>query len=197
MRIFLIGLMCFLGACAFDEGDSELCFIGDSITHQWDLDYYFPGYSIKKHAVVGAKVQDIDRWDVSDCEGLTTVILIGTNDIGLIRSGDSNAKSSRSYFAKLFMERARRINAEKLVVVSILPRNYLGEQDTSVNLNIELQNAVLKDSLQSSSLRFAFVNVFPYFLGDGYEIDEDLLYDGLHPSPEGYEVLTRRVREKL
>ena len=197
MRIFLIGLMCFLGACAFDEGDSELCFIGDSITHQWDLDYYFPGYSIKKHAVVGAKVQDIDRWDVSDCEGLTTVILIGTNDIGLIQSGDSNAKSSRSYFAKLFMERARRINAEKLVVVSILPRNYLGEQDTSVNLNIELQNAVLKDSLQSSSLRFTFVNAFPYFLGDGYEIDEDLLYDGLHPSPEGYEVLTRRVREKL
>ena len=197
MRIFLIGLMCFLGACAFDEGDSELCFIGDSITHQWDLDYYFPGYSIKKHAVVGAKVQDIDRWDVSDCEGLTTVILIGTNDIGLIRSGDSNAKSSRSYFAKLFMERARRINAEKLVVVSILPRNYLGEQDTSVNLNIELQNAVLKDSLQSSSLQFTFVNAFPYFLGDGYEIDEDLLYDGLHPSPEGYEVLTRRVREKL
>ena len=197
MRIFLIGLMCFLGACAFDEGDSELCFIGDSITHQWDLDYYFPGYSIKKHAVVGAKVQDIDRWDVSDCEGLTTVILIGTNDIGLIRSGDSNAKSSRSYFAKLFMERARRINATKLVVVSILPRNYLGEQDTSVNLNIELQNAVLKDSLQSSSLRFTFVNAFPYFLGDGYEIDEDLLYDGLHPSPEGYEVLTRRVREKL
>lgn len=197
MRFFLIGLMCFLGACAFDEGDSELCFIGDSITHQWDLDYYFPGYSIKKHAVVGAKVQDIDRWDVSDCEGLTTVILIGTNDIGLIRSGDSNAKSSRSYFAKLFMERARRINATKLVVVSILPRNYLGEQDTSVNLNIELQNAVLKDSLQSSSLRFTFVNAFPYFLGDGYEIDEDLLYDGLHPSPEGYEVLTRRVREKL
>ena len=197
MRIFLIGLMCFLGACAFDEGDSELCFIGDSITHQWDLDYFFPGYSIKKHAVVGAKVQDIDRWDVSDCEGLTTVILIGTNDIGLIRSGDSNAKSSRSYFAKLFMERARRINAEKLVVVSILPRNYLGEQDTSVNLNIELQNAVLKDSLQSSSLRFTFVNAFPFFLGDGYEIDEDLLYDGLHPSPEGYEVLTRRVREKL
>lgn len=197
MRIFLIGLMCFLGACAFDEGDSELCFIGDSITHQWDLDYYFPGYSIKKHAVVGAKVQDIDRWDVSDCEGLTTVILIGTNDIGLIRSGDSNAKSSRSYFAKLFMERARRINATKLVVVSILPRNYLGEQDTSVNLNIELQNAVLKDSLQSSSLRFTFVNAFPFFLGDGYEIDEDLLYDGLHPSPEGYEVLTRRVREKL
>lgn len=197
MRIFLIALMCFLGACAFDEGDSELCFIGDSITHQWDLDYYFPGYSIKKHAVVGAKVQDIDRWDVSDCEGLTTVILIGTNDIGLIQSGDSNAKSSRSYFAKLFMDRARRINAAKLVVVSILPRNYLGEQDTSVNLNIESQNAVLKDSLQSSSLRFTFVNAFPYFLGDGYEIDEDLLYDGLHPSPEGYEVLTRRVREKL
>ena len=193
----MIALMCFLGACAFDEGDSELCFIGDSITHQWDLDYYFPGYSIKKHAVVGAKVQDIDRWDVSDCEGLTTVILIGTNDIGLIQSGDSNAKSSRSYFAKLFMDRARRINAAKLVVVSILPRNYLGEQDTSVNLNIESQNAVLKDSLQSSSLRFTFVNAFPYFLGDGYEIDEDLLYDGLHPSPEGYEVLTRRVREKL
>ena len=66
-----------------------------------------------------------------------------------------------------------------------------------MNLNIELQNAVLKDSLQSSSLRFTFVNAFPYFLGDGYEIDEDLLYDGLHPSPEGYEVLTRRVREKL
>lgn len=197
MRIFLIGLMCFLGACAFNEGESELCFVGDSITHQWDLNYFFPGYSIKKHAVVGAKVQDIDKWDVSDCKGLTTVLLIGTNDIGTIRLDDSKAEASRSYFAKLFMERARRINAEKLVVVSILPRNYLGKQDTSVNLNIELQNAVLKDSLQSSSLRFAFVNVFPYFLEKGYEIDEDLLYDGLHPSPEGYEVLTRRVREKL
>jgi lysophospholipase L1-like esterase len=197
MRIFLIGLMCFLGACAFNEGESELCFVGDSITHQWDLNYFFPGYSIKKHAVAGARVEDIDNWDVSDCKGLTTVILIGTNDIGMIRLSDSSAESSRSYFAKLFMERARRINAENLVAVSILPRNYLGKQDTSVNQNIELQNAVLKDSLRSSSLRFTFVNVFPDFLGDGYEIDESLLYDGLHPSPEGYEVLTRRVREKL
>ena len=197
MRIFLVSVMCLLGACSFDEGESELCFIGDSITHQWDLNYFFPGYSIKKHAVVGAKVSDIDKWDVSDCKGLTTVILIGTNDIGTIRLVDQKAASSRSYFAKLFMERARRINAERLVVVSILPRNYFGKQDTSVNQNIELQNAVLKDSLRSSSLRFTYVNAYSYFLGDGYEIDEDLLYDGLHPSPEGYEVLTRKVREKL
>lgn len=43
-------------SCSLDA-NSELCFIGDSITHLWDLEYYFPGYHIHKHAVDGAKLK--------------------------------------------------------------------------------------------------------------------------------------------
>ena len=70
------------GSCAFEEGEDELCFVGDSITYLWDLEYYFPNYIVSKHAVSGAGLKQMDSWDVSDCKGRTTILLIGTNDIG-------------------------------------------------------------------------------------------------------------------
>lgn len=195
-RIFLIFFL-FLIGCSFESQNSEICFIGDSITFQWDIDYYFPGYSVKKHAVVGAIVQDIDKWNTSDCESIPTVLLMGTNNIGTIKSTDKNAPQSRKYFVDLYMKRATALKAEPLIAISILPRNYNGKQDSTVNINTELQNDLIKDALDSSGIPHKFINVFPDFLKNGYTINENLFGDGLHPSPEGYEILRARVQEAL
>lgn len=187
----------FFSGCSFEHEESELCFIGDSITNQWDLDSYFPGYAIHKHAVGGARIQDMDKWDLSDCEGKSTIILMGTNNIGLLELENPSASNIRKKFIQQYMDRLKRIKAQELWVLSILPRNHKHKQTSSVNQHIEIVNNDIKEALKTLSTPSHFVNVFYDFLGDDYNIDEDLFIDGLHPNRLGYDILAKEVHKGL
>ena len=185
------------GSCAFEEGEDELCFVGDSITYLWDLEYYFPNYIVSKHAVSGAGLKQMDSWDVSDCKGRTTILLIGTNDIGYWKSTADGIEHLREEYKDRFIKSAKRIEASPLIVLSILPRNAWGEQDPAVNENIEIQNEILKHALKTEIPGSRFVDVFDMFLDSGFEIREDLFKDGLHPNDEGYEILSQKIQGVL
>ena len=179
------------------ESESELCFIGDSITHQWDLDSYFPGYVTIKHAVDGAKLHDINTWDVSDCSGKPTFLLIGTNDIGFLPPNYNKINDTINSFSLEYAKIANSIGASPLYVISILPRNYLGEQDTAINQIIEKQNKSITTALDSLLGDYKYINLFYNFFKKGYRIKETLFRDGLHPSTEGYEIMTKKIQEHL
>lgn len=194
----VVFLWMFLGtSCSLNESGSELCFIGDSITYLWDVEYYFPGYYIHKHAVSGAQIQDIDKWNTSDCRGIPVVLLMGTNNIGFISVSDSNAEYLRERFKEKFWRHADAIGGNPLWVVSILPRNYNGKQSIGVNQNIELLNQMIKKDVDSKGNAYKFIDVFNLFLDEGYHTNMRLFKDGLHPNVEGYEVLSAKVQSKL
>lgn len=174
-----------------------MCFVGDSITYLWDLEYYFPNYIVSKHAVSGAGLKQMDSWDVSDCKGRTTILLIGTNDIGYWKSTADGIEHLREEYKDRFIKSAKRIEASPLIVLSILPRNAWGEQDPAVNENIEIQNEILKRALKTEIPGSRFVDVFDMFLDSGFEIREDLFKDGLHPNDEGYEILSQKIQGVL
>lgn len=184
-------------ACHFEEGKGELCFIGDSITFLWDLEDYFPNYFIRKHAVSGASVRDIDDWDISDCRGVKTILLIGTNDIGEHEITEKNIDSIRQSFIKIYMQRVEMIDATPLIVVSILPRNSWGDQDSTVNMNLLQVNRLISTALDSANVNSIFLDVFDLFLDKNFKIHEYLFKDGLHPNDAGYEILTREIQRKL
>lgn len=185
------------GSCAFEKGEDELCFVGDSITYLWDLEYYFPNYIIHKHAVSGAGLKQVDSWDVSDCKGRTTILLIGTNDIGYWKSTADGIERLREEYKDRFIRSAKRIEADLLIVLSILPRNFWGDEDPSVNENIEIQNGLLRAALKQEIPGSRFIDVFDMFLDSGFEIREDLFKDGLHPNDEGYEILSQKIQGVL
>lgn len=185
--------------CTHDSDglDETICFIGDSITHLWDLESCFPNKVIVKHAVMGAVVQDFDKWDIRDCAGRKAFVLIGTNNIGSFVSQDETASSRRQYFMGEYIKRIVAIDADPLIAVSILPRNSQGKQDTTVNINIQLQNEMIKNSIDSLGEGYDYLDAYDGFIEIGHKVRMDLFKDGLHPNENGYYVLAKYVRKKL
>lgn len=195
--LLLFSFVFAFGSCSFEKNEDELCFVGDSITYLWDVEYYFPNYIAHKHAVSGAGLKQMDTWNVSDCKGRTTVLLIGTNDVGYWKSTTKDIEYLREEYKDRFIKSAKRIGADPLIVLSILPRNFLGDEDFSVNEDIEVLNRILGIALEEEIHNSRFVDVFDLFLDNGFSIREDLFKDGLHPNDEGYEILSRKIQEVL
>ncbi len=187
----------FLSGCLFEHEESELCFIGDSITYRWDIEDYFPEYAIRKHAVSGAVVQDMDNWNLTDCIDKPVFILMGTNNIGLTKLEDPSATAKKDSLIKEYMPRIKRLQARETWVISILPRNYKKMQPISANQYLEIVNRNIKSALDSLDINSHFVNVFDRFLIDDYTIDDDLFVDGLHPNRRGYEILSEEIHKRL
>ena len=145
----------------------------------------------------GAKVQDIDSWNVSDCRGMPVVFLMGTNNIGNVSVLDENAEKSRQQFKEMFLQRAISFGADPLWVVSILPRDFGKKPQEGINQNIELQNEIIKNGLDSLGSAYQFIDVFNSFLGKEYQIDSTLFKDGLHPTEKGYELLAAKVQKRI
>lgn len=176
---------------------STVCFIGDSIMYYWDLEKYFPGLVISKHAVAGAVVEDIDDWDVRDCKGARTVFLMGTNNIWGYTSDLPDMEEAREYYGNLFVRYASKLGGKPLLFVSILPRNDRYAQDTLVTDNVRLQNIVVKRKLDSLGTGYRYIDVFDDFIQKGNAIDSTLFKDGLHPNEKGYEVLAAKLKPYL
>ncbi len=189
-------LILFLGeltSCGNAAESSEMCFIGDSITFLWDLEYYFPDKNIVKHGVCGAKIENIEKWDIEDCIGKKTVVLIGTNNVASNANEKPLEESFYRYFFKYYGALVRRLNATPLIAVSVLPRNEDGLQPELVNEQIEILNNRIKEYLDTAGVDYKYIDAFPYFLREGYSINNDLFSDGLHPSQEGYELLSNII----
>lgn len=182
----------FLWSCNPDEGDTRVCFIGDSITYQWDLEYFFPQYIPLKHAKNGAEIRDIDYWNLDECRGIPSVILMGTNNNVEFFDEDRRAAFLRDFFTRI-----EKIQADPLIVVSILPRNFQRQQNLQTNKAIRDVNARVEKGLDSLKGRFVYLNVYPLFVQNEYETRMELFKDGLHPNIVGQEILTSEVLKVL
>lgn len=189
--LILFGVF-FLWACVFEESDTRVCFIGDSITYQWDLEYFFPQYTPLKHAKNGARIRDIDGWNLEECRGIPSVILMGTNN-----HAEFFDEKRRDSFLQDFFTRIEKIQADPLIVVSILPRNYLRQQKPQTNKLIHDVNVLVENGLDSLKGRFVYLDVFPLFAQNEFEARMDLFKDGLHPNVAGQEILTSEVQKVL
>ena len=193
--IFCVLIFCLgeLTSCVNTAESSEICFIGDSITFLWDLEYYFPDKNIVKHGVSGTRIENIEKWNIDDCIGKKTVVLIGTNNVASNADEKPLEDSFYNYFFKYYGGLVHRLKATPFIAVSVLPRNEDGRQPTLVNEQIEILNNRIRRFLDTAGVDYKYINAFPYFLREGYSINNDLFSDGLHPSQEGYELLSRIV----
>lgn len=174
-----------------EKNEAKLCFVGDSITDMWDIEKYFGTYSLTKRAKSGAKIDDALKWDYTACHGNPAVVLIGTNHLHF---KDSVNAEFTSYFDRQYIDLLEKIDASKYYIISILPRSYRNESPKYEI--VKKVNKSIQDTLSNSSFEYTYVDVYSSFLAND-TINNDLFIDGLHPSEEGFDILSDALRKKL
>lgn len=195
----LLALSFLLASCGTEaEDNSEICFVGDSITDLWDVEYHFPGRFIHKHGIGGSKVEDVMEWDLSACQDLPTVLLIGTNNIDYLEhTNDSTSNLLSQNFYTKYKTLVKNIKPSKLYAISILPRRILLTEDPRIINVIHDINDSLQKTLKEISTKNTFINAYPAFIDNRDSLIKDFFVDGIHLNADGYEALSAEVRKKL
>ena len=184
-KFFLVLLMLLLiNACAFEDDEQNIVFIGDSLVARWDLREYFPSRNTENYGISGSGITHIE-----DYRGYFTeknvVIVIGTNDL-------SRIKSDEEYVGR-YVDAVIQLGADKTYLFSIFPRSFKNDPD-SINYKIASINSLIKKRIDSTSVHY--IDVFNE-LSKGDSIDMQYSYDGLHLSTYGYELISSRLRDLL
>jgi len=175
------------------DEDKEVIFIGDSLVHQWDVQYFFPGRKVKNYGVNGARVEDILGWKINSSERVC-VLLIGTNNLSFSGQEDYFSDDFKTSFIESYINTVISLKATKVIFISLLPR-YHSINPEGFNNAIKDLNSGLKDSLMSYDSVF-FLNAFDSFNEDG-KIKESYYIDGLHLNYYGYELLSSLLTKHL
>ncbi len=188
--ILLTMMAAILGSCG---GDSDLnkvySFVGDSLIARWDLSYFFPACLTRNDGVSGSGVQYLESLGGKYAGG-RVVVLSGTNDLGLVPSGDEQA------YAERFVEAVSNLGAGRVIVISIPPRsrNWC-HNELDDNTRIRAMNASIAKECGTRP-GFTYVDVFDLLMRDGY-LNGEYTHDGLHMSEQGYEIITKKIKDIL
>lgn len=182
LRYFLVLAVSLLSACdsQLDE-ETTLSFVGDSIIARWDLQSSFSSWITYNLGVSGSGIGYIE--DLSGrMTGRNVVLLIGTNDSRLM----ADPETRREYEEK-YVDAIVGLRAEKTYLFEVLPRDFSGD-DPAVNDHIRAFNEEIAAKI-SAFPSITYLKVYDDFTGADGKIREEYYNDGLHLSPQGYEIL--------
>lgn len=179
----LVLLMC---SCVNDDKFSAFYFLGDSIIGKWDIQAYFPVYTVYNDGLPGAGIDYIER-----CKGMYTdkdvVIMIGTNDMRM----DLDEKT----YAKRYVKAVNNLHVRKIYVYAIMPRNY--ETDSpDINNKIEKVNQAIQEQFKIEKQEVHYLDIYTIMLKDG-KMNMQYCYDGIHLNDYGYEILRNKLQQSL
>lgn len=195
--IGILALMILLTSCEdnIQKNEKQYLFKGDSHINRWDLDRYFPLYSMENAGVNGSKIDDLIRNLKKDdtLNDKKIFIQIGTNDyMELARTENETAVdslSARLMKLKSFIE--NELTPYNFCILSLIP---LGKQAGISNSGTDYPtiNGRLELELESSPIDFLNLSQFLEH-PDGY-LDEFLTSDGIHLNTNGYYVISNALR---
>lgn len=189
LNFFLFLSAMFFSSCDKTEDMGVISFIGDSLIARWDTENYFTSYNTLNLGKGGSGVEWIEQHKES-LTNQTVVVLTGTND--LKRIGDN--EELQAYVCR-YINAVTRLNARKIILVSVLPKNRnVGISENIIQL-IQNFNRMIQEQIDQSET-IVYCDVFDDFIV-GDELNMNLSYDGVHLNSFGYEILTNKVKECL
>ena len=188
----------------------DFVFIGDSITHLWELDAYFG----KKNCLIlnrgiGGDTSEyvLKRFaaDVLQLKPRYCVMHIGINDSWVMEpdiwkenEGESiefveeRVKNNLTQIVDLSLK-----NSQKLILCSILPTKVITEQRCSErNEYIIKVNSYMKELCKDKGCIYVDYHL-NFVKSDGITIKNGLIMEGLHPHVYGYNVMADVLRTTL
>lgn len=173
-----------------DNSISQLYMIGDSIIARWDADESLNMAVTHNLGVSGSGIAYVEQLAGTQKEH-DVVMICGTNDLGAVYLGETTAAE----YAIRYINAIENLDAHKVYLFSILPRDFNNQPD--YNGTIRAMNEAIQERItNNNSSNIVYLDVFDRFM-DGDHIDYELYSDGLHLSPQGYEILSSELRKHL
>ena len=155
-------------------------FLGDSLTEEFDLPYFFPQWPVINRGISGDHIDGLlKRVDtsVSLLKPSRLFIMIGINDIA---DGKNNAYILESY--RKLIRSILEDDTPLIYIQSVLPTSPAIDRcppGQITDLNRGLQKLTREYFLQ-------YIDLYTHFVKDAPWIDPDFTTDGLHLSKAGY-----------
>jgi lysophospholipase L1-like esterase/acetyl esterase/lipase len=180
-------------------GEKRVVFLGNSITDAWpriDSSFFKDNHYIGRGISAQTSSQLLVRFqqDVVNLQPVAVLIHIGTNDV---------AENTGPYDPELTMGNIRsmaeiaRANNIKVILASVLPhtkfewRRELGNRsDMIVDLNRRIKGYADQNGIPYLDYHSAMKNA-----ENG--MDPELAEDGVHPTPEGYQIMAKMAKEVI
>jgi len=172
------------------EGNVDLLFLGDSITHGWEStgkavwDQYYASRNALNMGCGWDRTQHLlwrlDHVDLSKVSPKLAVVLIGTNNSG----GDGNTPQEIADGIVAVCQRLRsRLPEMQILLLAIFPRDHEPSPQRA-----RCQAASRLASAVADNETIFFLDLADVFLDEHGMLPAELMPDFLHPNEQGYRV---------
>lgn len=179
-----------------DKIAENIVFLGDSITHRYDLNKYFPDNNVVNSGVEGNKTGDIlnDMYNrVYRYNPSKVFLLIGTNQLE-----EDPEKDIIEDILKIVSEIHKNRKMAKIYVESIYPVNSDIKNSPAKNKSndkiVEINQRLKKDSINNN---YYYIDIYSNLLDSDNHLLYDYTNDGLHINEIGYENITRVLKKYI
>lgn len=176
-----------------DKIAENIVFLGDSITHRYDLDKYYSKHNVVNSGEEGNKTDDIldDMYNrVYKYNPSKVILLIGTNqleedDVDTIVNGISDIVDN--------IHKERKLT--KIYVESIYPVNQDVQNTPAKNKSnekiVEINSRIKELSKEKN---YIYIDLYSKLLDGDNHLIYDYTTDGLHISETGYKFITKNLK---
>lgn len=187
------------------ETPVNICFVGDSITHYWELGAYFQKYALVINRGIGGDTADVlaKRFDadVLQLKPKLCVLMVGINNTWILddyaKQKDALQEKEKEILVILknsyrsILQAAKEAN-QAMFLCSVLPVSYRAYRNQFV-LQI---NAMLKELC--ISYKIPYVDYHRHMVKeDGLTLKDGLSWDGVHPHVFGYDCMAQVITPML
>ncbi len=162
---------------AKDQG--AIVFAGDSITHGWNLEKYFPNLKVANRGISGDTTRQLlyrFKEDVITLKPTAIVLLIGTNDLGLGGTPEEAAENIGAILNQIKSD----LPKTPVIVCKVMPRQpQFAEKIKRLN--------ALVDKLVEGNPQFIRCDTYNIYADENGAAKKEEFPDMLHPNGAGYQ----------
>ena len=166
----------------YNDYEVDVVFLGDSLTDGYDLEKYYPQYTVLNRGIGGDTTFGLEeRLQVSlyDTKPKVAVMLIGAN----------NFKTMFDNYERILQGIKTNVPNTEVIILSLTSMS----REWGKNNQLAAYNNV-KIKMLAEKYSFSFVDLYSALLNlETGEIYDDYTTDGGHLTPKGYTVVTARI----
>jgi lysophospholipase L1-like esterase len=177
------------------QGDVDLIFIGDSITHGWEgggKEVWQRFYGSRNAVNLGIGGDQtchvlwrLDNGNIAGISPKLAVIMIGTNNAGSGHSAEQTTAGVKAIVGKL----RTKLPQTKIVLLAIFPRG-ADDKDALRQINTKTNKAIAK---LADGRNVFYLDIGPKFLCPDGTLSKQIMPDLLHPNAKGYEIWAEAI----
>lgn len=193
-----------------EQGDVDLLWVGDSITHFWETtgkevwDSYYGNRKAMNFAISGDRTGHV-LWRIANSpmdkiSPKMAVVMIGTNNIGHKKPNSNEMHSSPAETVEgvqaIIDQLKEKYPTTKILLLEVFPRG--NKPDDRLRYAVDEINSGLEAIYANNAVEnVQLYSINDLFLEEDGTLTKEIMPDFLHPSKEGYEIWARAIEPMI